>query len=176
MMNHRFLFFSAMFVLLIFSCSSKSEAGTASETTAQANAPGNKENHLRMKINGVEWVADHDVFGAFHPKGYNKVIIIAGAKGPKNKDEQAFNINIYNTEGPGTFSFKDGNTDLSVAQMGNWNPTNFICGSMMGHEMKVKVTIASTKPDVIEASFEGELSCNTGEVLKVTDGSFYYHE
>ncbi|MCU0346718.1 MAG: hypothetical protein MUC59_07230 [Saprospiraceae bacterium] len=47
---------------------------------------------------------------------------------------------------------------------------------MMGHNMKVKVITASTKPDVIEATFEGELTCNTGEVMKVTDGKFYYHE
>jgi len=175
-MKNRISISFAIFVLLILSCSSKNEAVTSGETTAQASTAITKENHLSLKINGVEWVADHDVFGAFHPKGYNKAIIIAGSKGPKNKDEQAFNINIYNTDGPGTFNFEHGNPDLSVAQMGNWNPETFICGSMMGHNMKVKVITASTKPDVIEASFEGELTCNTGEVMKVTDGKFYYHE
>jgi hypothetical protein len=175
-MNHRFLFSITLFALLIGSCSSKNEAGTAGEPTAHAATTSAKENYLSMKINDVEWVADHDVFGAFHPKGYNNAIIIAGAKGPKDANEQAFNLNIYNTEGPGTFNFQHGNTDLSVAQMGNWNPENFICGSMMGHDMQVKVTTASTKPDVIEATFEGVLTCNTGEVLKVTDGKFYYHE
>ena len=175
-MNHKFLFFTALFTLLILSCSSKSESGTAEGTTAQASTHDATANHLSLKINGVEWVADHDVFGAFHPKGYNKAIIIAGSKGPKDKNEQAFNINIYNADGPGTFSYKHGNPDLSVAQMGNWNPENFICGSMMGHEMRVKVTKVSTKPDVVEATFEGELTCNTGEVLKITEGKFYYHE
>lgn len=175
-MKNRISISFAIFALLILSCSSKNEAVTSSETTAQATTSSTKENHLSLKINGVEWVADHDVFGAFHPKGYNKAIIIAGAKGPKNKDEQAFNINIYNTDGAGTFNFEHGNPDLSVAQMGNWNPETFICGSMMGHNMKVKVITASTKPDVIEATFEGELTCNTGEVMKVTDGKFYYHE
>lgn len=166
----------AVFTLLILSCSSKNEPTTTGDTTAQAAITSSKENHLSLKINGVEWVADHDVFGAFHPKGYNKAIIIAGSRGPKGKDEQAFNINIYNAEGPGTFNFKHGNPDLSVAQMGNWNPETFICGSMMGHTMKVKVITASTKPDIVEANFEGELTCNTGEVMKVTDGRFYYHE
>ncbi len=175
-MNHKFLFFTALFALLIVACSSKNEPSATGETTAQATTASAKENHLSLKINGVEWVADHDVFGAFHPKGYNKAIIIAGSKGPKNKDEQAFNLNIYNTDGPGTFNFQHGNPDLSVAQMGNWNADNFICGSMMGHNMRVKVITASTKPDMIEATFEGELTCNTGEVLKVTEGKFYYHE
>ncbi|MCC6726793.1 MAG: hypothetical protein IT258_19985 [Saprospiraceae bacterium] len=175
-MNNRFLFFTGLFTLLILSCSSKNEPTATGETAVQASAGSAKENHLSLKINGVEWVADHDVFGAFHPKGYNKAIIIAGGKGAKDKDEQTFNINIYNTEGPGTYNFKDGNTDLSVAQLANWKPESFLCGSMMGHNMKVKVITASTKPDVIEATFEGELTCNSGEVLKVTDGKFYYHE
>ena len=175
-MKNRISIFLTVFALLILSCSSKNEAGTSGQTTAQSSTVSARENHLSMKINGVEWVADHDVFGAVHPKGYNKVIMIAGSKGPKNEDEQAFNINIYNTDGPGTFHFQDGNPDLSVAQMGNWNPETFICGSMMGHNMRVKVTTASTKPDVVEATFEGELTCNTGEVFKITDGKFYYHE
>lgn len=175
-MKNRISISFAIFTLLILSCSSKNEPTATGETTAQASTASTKENHLSLKINGVEWVADHDIFGAFHPKGYNKAIIIAGSKGPKDKNEQAFNINIYNTDGPGIFSFKDGNPELSVAQMGNWSPDKFICGSMMGFDMRVKVTTASTKPDVVEATFEGELTCNTGEVMKVTDGRFYYHE
>ncbi len=175
-MKNRISISFAIFTLLILSCSSKNESAATGETTDQASTASTKENYLSLKINGVEWVADHDVFGAFHPKGYNKVIIIAGGKGAKDKDEQTFNINIYNTEGPGTFNFKDGNTDLSVAQLANWTPESFLCGSMMGHNMRVKVTTASTKPDVVEATFEGELTCNTGEVLKITDGKFYYHE
>lgn len=166
----------AVFSLFILSCGSRNEPMATGQTTAQASTASTKENHLSLKINGVEWVADHDVFGAFHPKGYNKAILIAGSKGPKDATEQAFNLNIYNTDGPGTFNFKQGNPDLSVAQMGNWNADNFICGSMMGHDMKVKVITASTKPDVIEATFEGELTCNTGQILKVTEGKFYYHE
>ncbi len=165
-----------IFILLILSCSSKNEAGTSGGSSAKSSSASTMENHLSLKINGVEWVADHDIFGAFHPKGYNKAIIISGSKGPKNKDEQAFNINIYNTEGPGTFSFKYGNPDLSVAQMGNWNLETFICGSMMGFDMRVKVVTASTNPDVLEVTFEGELTCNTGDVMKVTEGKFYYHE
>lgn len=167
---------SAIVALFIVSCSNNNEPSATTETTANASVASTKENYLRLKINGVEWVADHDVFGAFHPKGYNKAIIIAGAKGPKDATEQTFNLNIFNTDAPGTFNFKHGNPDLSAAQMGNLTADNFLCGSMMGHDMRVKVTTASTKPDVIEATFEGELTCNTGEVLKVTEGKFYYHE
>ena len=163
-------------ILLILSCSSKSQSSTIGESIAKVPTASAVENHLSMKINGVEWVADHGIFGAFHPKGYNKAIIIGGSKGPKNENEQVFDINLYNTNGPGTYNFQDGNNDLSVAQMANWSTETFLCGSMMGHNMRVKVTTASTMPDVIEASFEGELTCNSGEVFHLTDGTFYYHE
>lgn len=174
-MKH-YLFSSTLFMLLLFACgNNKSQTGTfASANTATAKSAD--KNYLTMKINGVEWTADHDVFGAFHPKGYNKVIIISGSKGPKDKTEQMFNINIYNTEGPGTFNFKNGNPELSVVQLANWNTENFICGSMMGFNIRVNVTTASTKPDEIKATFEGELTCNTNEVLKITEGKFYFHE
>ncbi|MCF8247882.1 MAG: hypothetical protein K9J37_22175 [Saprospiraceae bacterium] len=167
---------TSLFLLLFFACGNN--AGQSNEVVSATSAPAETadKNYLTMKINGVEWKADHGVFGAFHPKGYNKVTMISGNKGPKDATEQFFNINIYNTDGPGTFSFKDGNPDLRVAQMGGWNAENYICGSMMGHDMRVKITAASTKPDVVEATFEGELTCNSGEVLKITEGKFYYHE
>ena len=101
-----------------------------------------------MKINGQEWSADHDVFGAFHPKGYDKVIIIAGASGKKDKTEKTFNINIYQTDGPGQFSFTQGNKALST-----------------------KATSSEG-----EATFSGTLTCASGQAMVITDGKFYYHE
>jgi hypothetical protein len=125
------------------------------------------KNYLSMKINGKDWIADNDIFGAFHPKGYYKAIIIAGSKGKKDKNEQTFNINLYNT---------NGNNDLNVAQLGNLSADNYLCGSMMGFEMKVNVTKASSIPDIVEATFEGKMTCPSGETLIITEGTFYYHE
>ena len=133
-------------------------------------------NYLTMKINGVEWKADNAIWGAFHPEGQNKAIMITGSKGPKNKDEQPFNINLYNTNGPGVFDIKDGNTDNNVVQLANMSEKNYMYGSMMGFSMKVTVTKASSNPTIIEATFEGELSGNASDKLKITEGKFYYHE
>ena len=170
------LFSSSMFLLLLFACGNN--AGQPNEAVSASSAPAEatNKNYLTMKINGVEWVADNNIFGAFHPKGYNKVIMIAGSKGPKNQDEQPFNINIYNIDGPGVFQFKDGNPDLSVVQLANMSSENYLYGSMMGFSIKVNVTKASTNPDEIEATFEGEMNGNAGDVLKITEGKFYYHE
>jgi len=176
MLMYRSLFSSAILCLLLIACGNKSDqSGNVANAATEANKPA-AENALSMKINGVEWKADHSIFGAFHPKGHNRVVMISGSKGPKNKSEQLFNINIYNTTGPGIFQFQDGNPDFSVAQLANVSPENYIYGSMMGFTMKVNLTKASTAPDVVEATFEGELKGNAGDVPKITEGRFYYHE
>lgn len=176
MLLYRTLFSFAILGLLWIACGNNAgQSGNVANAATKANQPA-AENFLSMKINGVAWKADHSIFGAFHPKGHNRVVMISGSKGPKNKDEQPFNINIYNAGGPGTFQFQDGNPDYSVAQLANVSPENYIYGSMMGFTMQVNLTKASTNPDVVEATFEGELKGNAGDVLKITEGRFYYHE
>ncbi len=167
-----------LFALISTASMCGNDSGQSDEQTAAAATIGKPvtANYLSMKINGVEWKADNEIWGAFHPKGYNKVIIISGLKGKKGDNEQAFNINIYNTDGPGNFIFKDGNPDLSVAQMLNWSPEKFMYGNVMGFNMKVSVTKASAMPDEIEATFQGELNGNMGDVMKITEGKFYFHE
>ncbi len=173
---YRPLLSSAISCLLLLACGNQSgQSGSVANAATEADKPVT-ENFLSMKINGVQWQADHSIFGAFHPKGYNRVVIISGSKGPKDKKEQPFNINIYNAAGPGIFQFQDGNPDLSVAQLANMSPENYLYGSMLGFTMKVNLTKASTAPDVVEATFEGELKGNAGDVLKITEGRFYYHE
>jgi hypothetical protein len=134
-------------------------------------------NHLSLRINGTEWKADSDLFGAFHPPGYKKALLIAGSKGPKDKNEQTFNLNLFNIEGPGTYTIKTGNADQSVVQLANLSPENFMYGSTMGFDLTVKVTKASSTPSTsIEATFEGTLTGNAGDTLKVTEGRFSYSE
>jgi len=38
------------------------------------------------------------------------------------------------------------------------------------------VTAASENPTHIEATFEGELTGNAGDELKITEGKFQYHD
>lgn len=173
-MNQKF--YLPILVLLLVSCGSNTDANDENKVANEELKTSALTNHLSMKINGVEWTADNNLFAAFHPPGYNKAIIIAGSKGPKNKDEQSFGINLYNTTGPAVYEIKDGNTDLSVVQLANLSPEHFMYGSLMGFNMKVNVTKASTKPDIIEATFEGELTGNASDKLKITEGKFYFHE
>jgi hypothetical protein len=162
-------------MLLLLSCNSSTTAKTEKSTIVKEEIK-HTSNSLSMKINGKEWKADAEIFGAFHPEGYNKAIIIAGSKGPKDKNEQAFNINLYNTNGPDVFTIKNGNTDNNVIQLANLSQQNYLYGSMMGFNVKINITKASKNPTIIEATFEGELTGNASDKLIITEGKFYYHE
>lgn len=133
-------------------------------------------NHLSMRIDGELWQADHDVFGAFHPAGYERALVIAGARGPKDANEQAFNINLYAVNGIGTYTIRNGNNAGSAVQLANYTPDRFLFGSMMGFEFNVDVTSASSNPTVVEATFSGTLTGNDSSVLKISDGRFRYAE
>lgn len=171
------LFLSANIILIMcLACTQGTKTPQTQAVAASAVEQPTGKNYLSMKINGVEWKADNEIFGAFHPKGYNKAIIIAGLKGKKGHGEQSFNLNLYNTDGPNTYAFSDGNPDFNVAQFMNIAPGNDICGAGMGFKMKAIVTKASGLPNKIEATFEGEMTCGNNEVLKITEGKFYFHE
>lgn len=164
------------FILLftaLMACNSKQN--TNGSTTVEA-PKSSKTNFLSMKINGQLWEADHDIIGAFHPKGYDQLIIIGGSSGKKDKSEKSFTVNIYKTDGPGKYTFVQGNPALSVAQMGNWSEEEYLCGSMMGFDVSFDVTKATKNPTVVEATFSGTLTCPSGKKLIITEGKFYYED
>ncbi|WP_255155672.1 hypothetical protein [Ferruginibacter sp. HRS2-29] len=129
-----------------------------------------------MKVNGTVWQADHEVTGIVHPNGYNNAILIGGKKGPKDKTEQTFNLNLYNAAGTGIFDFVSGNKDNSEVQLANLSDEKYLYGNVLGFAFHAKITRAEKNPTVLEASFEGVLTGNTGDSVKITDGKFYYHE
>ncbi len=158
-----------LITLALISCSKSND-----EKTVLPNSTSGK-NYLTMKINGVEWKADHDIFGAFHPMGYDEAIIIAGEKG-SGKEEQSFNLNLYKTPGVGTYDITDGAPNNNAAQILNYSAENYQAGSLTGFTMKVNIIKASGAPDEVEATFEGTLNGIDGSVLTITEGKFYYHE
>jgi hypothetical protein len=169
------MFINTLFFLILLACG---EGKTSKESMPQVvDSQAIKSNNLlTMKINGQPWSADNNIIAAFHPKGYNKLIMIAGSLGKKDKNEKTFNINIYNTSGIGNYAFVQGNTDLSEVQMGNWTAEDYICGNVLGFDMKVNVTKTGSDPTVVEATFSGTLTCPSGPALVITEGKFYYHE
>jgi hypothetical protein len=156
-------------------CTAQQKKTTGTTATALAVKNG-RGNFLSMKVNGVAWVADHEITGIFHPKGYNNAIIIAGSKGLNDKAEQTFNLNLYNAGGTGIFDFAGGNKDNSEVQLANLSNEHYLYGNVLGFSFHAQIIKAGNNPTELEASFEGVLTGNAGDAVKITDGKFYYHE
>jgi len=164
--------------LLLAACGNSASPTTtaASASTAGTVPAAATPNELSMRIDGVEWRADHEVFGAFHPPGYDRALLIAGARGRKDANEQAMNINLFGIDGPGRYTIETGHADGSVAQLANHTPERFLAGSMMGYALVIDVAVAQADPTHIEATFSGTLTGNDSVVMKIEDGRFVYRE
>ena len=153
--------------------SPKTTDGKSSTSTTESKKTVNK---LSFKMDGVLWEADNAIMGIFHPKGYNKAVLMGGSKGPKNKDEQVFSLNLYGIEKEGEYTIQTNDPNQSVVQLANISNEEPMCGSLMGYKFKISLKKCADLPAVIEATFEGELTCNTDRKIKITEGVFYYHE
>jgi hypothetical protein len=149
---------------------------TPSAATADMTPVTAATNELSMRVDGVEWRADHEVFGAFHPPGYERALLMAGARGRKDANEQAMNINLFGIDGPGRYTITTGHAAGSVAQLANYTPERFLAGSMMGYELVIDVKVAQADPTHIEATFSGTLTGNDSVVMKIEDGRFVYRD
>ena len=169
---------TSLTVLVLAACGNTASPTTTMPSAASAgmSPAAAAADQLSMRVDGVEWRADHDVFGAFHPPGYERALIIAGARGRKDAHEQMMNINLFGIEGPGRYAIATGDAAGSVAQLANYTPERFIAGSMMGYDLIVDVTVAQADPPRVEATFSGTLTGNDGVVMKIEDGRFVYRE
>lgn len=175
LLNYSRLPFFIWLMILLACNNSQPEGEKANDNNVPASQSA-KTSYLRMKINGQTWEADHELTGIVFPEGYNKAILIGGTKGPKDKYEQTFNLNLFNCNGVGEYMIETGNKDQCVVQLGNLSEEHYLYGNVMGFRMRVTISKASKSPEELEASFEGEMTGNAGDILKVTDGKFYYHE
>ena len=136
-----------------------------------------QSNRLRMKIDGVEWQADHDIWGTSEVPGYAHAVLMSGSKGLKDANEQAFNINLYGVKGPGTYSIVKSNPDASVVQLANLSRERFLAGGLvLNQNIVVEVLRVQSSPMLIEARFHGTIAANDDSVLQIEDGEFRYSE
>lgn len=176
---------------LLTACTSQTPpAATAANTAPAANAaasasaaapatPKAAGNQLRLKLDGKPWQADREFFGAYHPPGMDRAVLMAGSLGPKDKHEQAFNLNLFGVSGPGRY-VASGNTmslkgvTSSAIQLANLSEQRFLVGGPFGYEIDVELVQAGA--GVIEARFSGQMTANDGSVVKVEDGYFFWRE
>jgi hypothetical protein len=162
-------------LMLTSACNNNSkENNNNTESTVPSTIK--KGNKLSFKMDGVLWEADNKIVGIYHPKGYNNAVMIGGSKGPENKDEQVFTLNLYGAEKEGEYNIKTNDPNNSVVQLANLSNDEPMCGSLMGYNFNVSLKKGTGFPTVIEASFEGELTCNSDRKIKITEGVFSYQE
>lgn len=154
-------------------------AAAAPATTPAPAAPKAAANQLRLKLDGQPWQADREFFGAYHPPGMDRAVLMAASLGPKDKNEQMFNLNLTGVSGPGRY-VASGNTlslkgvTSSAIQLANISEQRYLIGGPLGYEIDVELLQAGT--GVIEARFSGTMNANDGSTLKVSDGYFFWRE
>lgn len=177
-------------VALLTACTSQTppaataDAAAAAPATTPATAPTpaapkTAGNQLRLKLDGQPWQADREFFGAYHPPGMDRAVLMAASLGPKDKNEQAFNLNLTGVSGPGRY-VASGNTlslkgvTSSAIQLANLSEQRYLIGGPLGYEIDIELLQAGT--GVIEARFSGTMNANDGSTLKVSDGYFFWRE
>ncbi len=164
----------ALITIYIVSCSSCSKEKT--EETGK--------NYLSFKLDDVLWQSEsNEVFGSYHFSEAlgPKLINIAGAKG-SGSAQQAFNINLFNTDKEGTYTVNipNGSTagiNQNVAQFANLTETNYLCGgTLQGSQFTLIITKVSKDPQIVEATFSGTMQCVEGNTISITEGKISYHE
>lgn len=165
---------SAVVVLFLVGCGEDSPPAAATQppVPAAAPAPANvaAADIVRMKIDGVEWVADRDYLCAVHPPGYSRAVIVGAALGPKDANEQTFSLLIGNVDAPGTLRLDGPLSETQAVQLGNLDATRYLNGGALGFKMRVELLRMDIDPVVIEARFDGTLNSSNGATLQITEG------
>lgn len=134
-------------------------------------------NQLRMKIDGVDWVADNEIWGAVDALGAGGTVLISGNRG-FGAAQQAFNLNLDGVDGAGSYRVAAlGTPDHGMAQIGNLSEQRYLIGgAMFDHELQVELIRVQATPALIEARFHGTMKANDDSVVRIEDGLFRYAE
>lgn len=176
--------------LLLTACAAPAppaaNAGATSTVIPSATAPATavlapqaQGNQLRLTLDGKPWQADRDFFGAFHPPGMDRAVVMAASLGPKDRHEQTFNLNLFGVTGPGRYT-ASGNTlslkgiSSSQIQLANLSEQRYLVGGPFGYT--VEVDLLQAGGGTIEARFQGQMTASDGQDLRVSDGYFLYRE
>lgn len=139
--------------------------------------PAAAGNVLTMTLDGKPWKADREIFGAFDPPGMARQLIMAGSFGPKDANEQTFNLNVAGVDKPGRYVVRTREASVgNAAQVANLSRERYLVGGALGFEITVDVDVVAKNPTRIDARFSGTLTANDGATVVVADGRFRYSE
>ena len=151
-------------------------AATQAPATAPPRTAHAPPNSISLRLDGREWHADRAIEAIVHPPGFNRMLMVSGSFGPKNGNEQAFNLNLAGVEAPGRYTIKGGNVVGSAIQLANLDAERFLIGGALGADVVVEVTVMQRTPVVVEGTFSGTMSANDGQALRIEEGRFSYRE
>lgn len=161
-------------LLLLAACGSTTPptppATSAAATPAAAPAVAASGQQIRMKVDGVEWSADREIFCTVAPPALGGVLIVSGSRGPKDANEQTFNLNLSGVEGPGTLKLAGGGSTTHAIQLANLDAERYLNGGAMGFDVTVEVVSLVRDPAQVELRFAGTLNSSAGKPLRIEDG------
>lgn len=164
-------------LLLLAACGSSAPptppaGSTGASSTAAPVAPAIDPagNTIRLRVDGVEWSADREIFCAIAPPALGGGLIVAGSRGPKDANEQTFNLNLSGVEGPGTLKLAGGGSAVHAIQLANLDAQRYLDGGAMGFDITVEVLAFSRDPAAVELRFAGTLGSSAGTPLRIEDG------
>lgn len=166
--------------LLLGACDGPSSMpATAPPADATPTVAPRTANQLRLTLDGQVWQADRELFGAWHPPGVERAVLMAGSLGPKDSREQAFNLNLFGVSGPGRYvangsTVSAGGLTSNTIQLANLSEQRYLVGGPFGYDVTIDLLQAGS--GVIEARFQGRVNASDGSVLTLTDGYFLYRE
>lgn len=162
---------SIAIVLLLSACGGDppvpQDRGTAAAPAAGSEPAGDI---VRMQVDGTDWSADRDIFCAVAPPGLGDVLIVSGSRGPKDANEQTFNLNLSGVTGPGPVRLAGGTSTTHAIQLANLDPQRYLNGGALGFDVTVEVLAVSRDPARVELRFAGTLNSSAGAPMRIDDG------
>lgn len=165
------------FALLLGACDAAERAtdATASAATpagaaAASASPADTGNVVRMRVDGVDWQADREFFCAVHPPGMDRAVLVSASLGPKDANEQTFNLNLSGVDGPGRVHLQSSASWVHTIQLANLDAARVLNGGAMGFDITVELLAVSADPVRVEARFAGQLMSSAGSALRIENG------
>jgi hypothetical protein len=157
--------------VLLAACDAPPAAdASASPPRSEASPAAVEGDVVRLRVDGVAWSADRDIFCAVNPPGLDRGVIVSASRGPKDANEQTFNLNLSGIEGPGTLRLESSTSLTHTIQLANLDGARFLNGGAMGFDVTVELLAVSANPTHVEARFSGTLGSSAGTPLRIDDG------
>jgi hypothetical protein len=168
-------------MMVMLAACGRSAAPMATVTSPSVNPPAvvtssARKNVIVLRIGGRVWRADRAIEAIVQPPGFDRMLMVSGAFGTKDRDEQTFNLNLHGVDGPGRYAIGGGGATDSVIQLANLDEARYLAGGVFGADVVVDISVFRRAPIAVEGTFRGTLNAGDGTTLRIEDGHFAYYE